>query len=71
MTIPCSSCCSGTTKEWNGEPPLDLFDAFGTRDKTLHTNVGGQAGVPWFEVGARGPVLRPALDVSSDPKPIA
>ena len=34
---------------------LDLFDAFGTREKTLHANLGGHAGVPWFEVddGAR------------------
>ena len=34
---------------------VDLFDAFGTRDKTLHANLGGHAGVPWFEVddGAR------------------
>jgi pimeloyl-ACP methyl ester carboxylesterase len=34
---------------------LDLFDAFGAREKTLHANLGGHAGVPWFEVedGAR------------------
>ena len=29
---------------------LDLFDAFGTREKTLHANMGGHAGTPWFEV---------------------
>lgn len=29
---------------------LDLFDAFGAREKTLHANLGGHAGVPWFEV---------------------
>ena len=29
---------------------LDLFDAFGTREKTLHANLGGHAGTPWFEV---------------------
>jgi dienelactone hydrolase len=28
---------------------LDLFDAFGTREKTLHANMGGHTGVPWFE----------------------
>jgi len=28
---------------------LDLFDAFGTREKTLHANMGGHAGVPPFE----------------------
>ena len=28
---------------------LDLFDAFGSREKTLHANFGGHAGVPAFE----------------------
>jgi len=46
--------------QWDDEgidrqPSLDLFDAFGTKEKTLHANLGGHAGVPWFEVdeGAR------------------
>ncbi|MCL7379988.1 dienelactone hydrolase family protein [Streptomyces sp. 35G-GA-8] len=29
---------------------LDLFDAFGTKEKTLHANTGGHTGTPWFEV---------------------
>ncbi|MFI6287433.1 dienelactone hydrolase family protein [Streptomyces sp. NPDC051018] len=29
---------------------LDLFDAFGSKAKTLHANVGGHTGTPWFEV---------------------
>ncbi|GAA2615898.1 dienelactone hydrolase family protein [Streptomyces tubercidicus] len=29
---------------------LDLFDTFGTREKTLHANLGGHTGTPWFEV---------------------
>ncbi|AXI78377.1 dienelactone hydrolase family protein [Peterkaempfera bronchialis] len=29
---------------------LDLFDAFGTKEKTLHANLGGHVGTPWFEV---------------------
>ncbi|MEU3923463.1 alpha/beta hydrolase [Streptomyces sp. NPDC029004] len=29
---------------------LDLFDAFGTEEKTLHANMGGHTGTPWFEV---------------------
>jgi pimeloyl-ACP methyl ester carboxylesterase len=29
---------------------LELFDAFGTKEKTLHANLGGHAGTPWFEV---------------------
>jgi dienelactone hydrolase len=28
---------------------LDVFDAFGTAEKTLHANTGGHTGVPWFE----------------------
>jgi dienelactone hydrolase len=28
---------------------LDLFDAFGAEEKTLHANMGGHTGVPWFE----------------------
>ena len=27
---------------------LDLFDAFGSREKTLHANMGGHTGVPQF-----------------------
>ncbi|WP_327676865.1 hypothetical protein [Streptomyces sp. NBC_00467] len=29
---------------------LELFDAFGTKEKTLHANLGGHTGTPWFEV---------------------
>ncbi|MFG2586892.1 dienelactone hydrolase family protein [Streptomyces sp. NPDC048438] len=29
---------------------LDLFDAFGSMEKTLHANPGGHTGTPWFEV---------------------
>ncbi|PYC88277.1 alpha/beta hydrolase [Streptomyces tateyamensis] len=29
---------------------LDLFDDFGSREKTLHANLGGHVGTPWFEV---------------------
>jgi hypothetical protein len=46
--------------QWDDEgmerqPVLDLFDTFGTKEKTLHANLGGHAGTPWFEVddGAR------------------
>ncbi len=28
---------------------LDLFDAFGSTEKTLHANMGGHTGVPQFE----------------------
>jgi dienelactone hydrolase len=29
---------------------LDLFDAFGSREKTLHANLCGHTGTPWFEL---------------------
>jgi hypothetical protein len=29
---------------------LDLFDVFGSKEKTLHANMGGHTGTPWFEV---------------------
>ncbi|MEV7025530.1 alpha/beta hydrolase [Kitasatospora sp. NPDC093558] len=29
---------------------LDLFDAFGSREKTMHANLGGHVGTPWFEL---------------------
>lgn len=28
---------------------LDLFDAFGSKEKTLHANLGGHTGTSWFE----------------------
>ena len=31
---------------------LDLFDAFGSPEKTLHANLGGHRGVPAFEIDA-------------------
>jgi hypothetical protein len=41
----------GTLREEGNDrqQALDLFDAFGTKEKTLHANLGGHAGVPWFE----------------------
>ena len=33
---------------------LDLFDAFGSKEKTLHANLGGHAGVPQFEADDGG-----------------
>ncbi|MFJ9417719.1 alpha/beta hydrolase [Streptomyces sp. NPDC101227] len=29
---------------------LDLFDAFGSKEKTLHAKLGGHTDTPWFEV---------------------
>ncbi len=48
--------------QWDGEgggrqAALDLFDAFGSTEKTLHANLGGHPGVPQFELdtGPRSP----------------
>jgi hypothetical protein len=38
---------------------LDLFDAFGAEEKTLHANLGGHAGTPWFEVDDGAPGSSP------------
>jgi len=55
ITIPLQVLLQWDDEGMERQPALDLFDAFGTREKTLHANLGGHAGVPWFEVdeGAR------------------
>jgi len=55
VTIPLQFLLQWDDEGMERQPTLDLFDAFGTREKTLHANLGGHAGVPWFEVddGAR------------------
>ena len=55
VTIPLQFLLQWDDEGMERQPVLDLFDAFGTREKTLHANLGGHAGTPWFEVddGAR------------------
>jgi len=55
VTIPLQFLMQWDDEGMERQPVLDLFDAFGTREKTLHANLGGHAGTPWFEVddGAR------------------
>jgi hypothetical protein len=55
VTIPLQFLMQWDDEGMERQPTLDLFDAFGTREKTLHANLGGHAGTPWFEVddGAR------------------
>jgi dienelactone hydrolase len=50
VTIPLQFLLQWDDEGMERQPALDLFDAFGTREKTLHANLGGHAGVPWFEV---------------------
>jgi pimeloyl-ACP methyl ester carboxylesterase len=55
VTIPLQFLLQWDDEGNDRQLALDLFDAFGTKEKTLHANLGGHAGTPWFEVddGAR------------------
>ena len=55
VTIPLQFLLQWDDEGNDRQLALDLFDAFGSKEKTLHANPGGHAGVPWFEVddGAR------------------
>ena len=55
VTIPLQVLLQWDDEGNDRQSALDLFDALGTREKTLHANLGGHAGVPAFEVddGAR------------------
>jgi hypothetical protein len=55
VTIPLLFLLQWDDEGMDRQLALDLFDAFGSTEKTLHANVGGHAGTPWFEVddGAR------------------
>jgi hypothetical protein len=50
VTVPLQFLMQWDDEGMERQPVLDLFDAFGTREKTLHANLGGHAGTPWFEV---------------------
>ena len=50
VTMPLQFLLQWDDEGMERQPTLDLFDAFGTREKTLHANLGGHGGVPWFEV---------------------
>ncbi|WP_392895297.1 alpha/beta hydrolase [Streptomyces sp. LN699] len=55
VTIPLHVLLQWDDEGNNRQAALDLFDAFGSREKTLHANLGGHTGVPRFELdtGAR------------------
>jgi hypothetical protein len=50
VTIPLQFLLQWDDEGMERQPSLDLFDAFGTKEKTLHANLGGHGGVPWHEV---------------------
>jgi dienelactone hydrolase len=49
VTIPLLVLLQWDDEHNDRQMALDLFDAFGTREKTLHANMGGHTGVPRFE----------------------
>jgi hypothetical protein len=55
VTIPLQVLLQWDDEGNDRQSALDLFDALGSKEKTLHANLGGHAGVPQFEVddGAR------------------
>lgn len=50
VTIPLQFLLQWDDEGNDRQSALDLFDAFGTKEKTLHANMGGHTGTPWFEV---------------------
>jgi hypothetical protein len=50
VTIPLQVLLQWDDEGNDRQLALDLFDAFGSEEKTLHANLGGHAGTPWFEV---------------------
>ena len=53
VTIPLQVLLQWDDEGNDRQLALDLFDAFGSQEKTLHANMGGHTGVPHFE-GADG-----------------
>ncbi|MFG2368235.1 dienelactone hydrolase family protein [Streptomyces mirabilis] len=48
VTIPLHVLLQWDDKGNDRQQALDLFDAFGSKEKTLHANLGGHTGVPQF-----------------------
>ena len=49
VTIPLQVLLQWDDEGNDRQMSLDLFDAFGSKEKTLHANMGGHTGVPAFE----------------------
>jgi dienelactone hydrolase len=49
VTIPLQVLLQWDDEGNDRQMALDLFDAFGSKEKTLHANMGGHTGVPRFE----------------------
>ena len=49
VTVPLQVLLQWDDEGNDRQAALDLFDAFGSKEKTLHANTGGHTGVPAFE----------------------
>ncbi|GAB1332986.1 dienelactone hydrolase family protein [Streptomyces sennicomposti] len=49
VTVPLHVLLQWDDEGNDRQAALDLFDAFGSEEKTLHANMGGHTGVPQFE----------------------
>jgi len=49
VTVPLQVLLQWDDEGNDRQVALDLFDAFGSKEKTLHANMGGHTGVPEFE----------------------
>ncbi|MCU1487383.1 MAG: alpha/beta hydrolase [Actinomycetia bacterium] len=49
VTVPLHVLLQWDDEGNDRQTALDLFDAFGSKEKTLHANMGGHTGVPAFE----------------------
>ena len=54
VTIPLHVLLQWDDEGNDRQAALDLFDAFGSTEKTLHANLGGHTGVPRFEADEGG-----------------
>jgi len=54
VTIPLQVLLQWDDEGNDRQSALDLFDAFGSKEKTLHANLGGHTGVPQFEADDGG-----------------
>ena len=52
VTIPLHVLLQWDDEGNDRQMALDLFDAFGSKEKTLHANLGGHTGIPPFEADA-------------------
>jgi hypothetical protein len=52
VTIPLQVLLQWDDEGNDRQQALDLYDAFGSREKTLHANLGGHTGVPSYEMDA-------------------